>query len=848
MTISSIQTIIRALLGLAAGALAGIAAASPVSPLAPAPTAAAVRMHESFDQGWRFARDGAPGAEQPGFNDANWRRLDLPHDWSIEGPYDAGAPTGGPGGFLPTGVGWYRKHFKVPAGFKGRQVTIRFDGVYMDSTVWINGHELGRWPFGYSSFHYDLTPHLNYGDAPNVIAVRVDNSRQPNSRWYSGSGIYRHVWITATDPLRVADWGTYVTTPVVTAETATVRIRTRVKNDRAAAAPASLRSEIVGPDGQVVATVESEQAVPAGAEQAFDQSVVVLAPQRWSPETPALYTLRTTVKSGGETTDDYSTTFGIRDLIYDVDRGFLLNGKPTKMFGMCVHHDAGAVGAAVPEDVWERRLRLLKEMGCNAVRTSHNPMAPEFYDLCDRLGLLVMNEIFDEWTVRKPQIKFGYSDFFDEWHERDVVNFIRRDRNHPSVVMWSAGNEIGDQQAPQGTAVVRKLVALFHREDPTRPVTAGLDSVYDPTRGSAPVPFTEALDIAGYNYVDRFGTRRETYFEQDRRAFPARRFIGAEDTAVRGVRGDYEFRTLAPGTPLRAVYASGMIQTAELWKFALTHDYVIGHFMWVGIDYLGEAPWPRKNSVSGALDTCGFKKDGFYFYQSLFTAQPMLHLFPHWNWTGREGQVTPVVAYTNCSVVELFLNGRSLGAKAREFPREGTIRGHDRYAKPRVLPTTADVHLSWDVPFEPGVLKAVGYVDGKVACESEVRTASAAAAIELTVDRKSLEAGRRGVAHATVRVVDAAGVVVPDAAHEIAFIVEGAGALIGIDNGDPEDHDSYQASRRKAFRGLCLGLVRAGDRPGPLTIRAGALGLAGAEVRIEVVPSERRAPLFQPLP
>lgn len=787
-----------------------------------------MRLRETADFDWRFFKGDAPGAEQPGFDDAAWRKLNLPHDWSIEGPFAQNEPTGGPGGYLPTGIGWYRKKFTLTEAVQGRKLSVEFDGVYQHSDVWINGHLLGHQPYGYTSFAYDLTPYLKLGGEPNFLAVRVDNSAQPNSRWYSGSGIYRHVWLTATDSVHVARGGLYITTPKVSSEAASVRIRTRLLNEEPAEFQVTLASEIVDADGKVVASATSDATMFAG-EKEFDQTVDLNAPRLWSTKTPSPYRLRTTVTANGAVMDNHETTFGVRSVVYDVERGLLLNGEPVKLLGVCLHHDGGAVGAAVPEGVLERRLRLLQEMGCNAIRCSHNPMAPELYDLCDRLGLLVMDEAFDEWTVRKPQIQHGYSDSFKEWFERDLVTMIRRDRNHPCIVMWSAGNEIGEQRAPNGPAVLGPLVEIFHREDPTRPVTAAMDNIFT-DRGPAPAAFTDLLDIAGYNYVDRWLDRRETFFGPDRTAYPQRKFVGTEDTGAGGVRGAYAFRANPAGTPERAAYASAMIRVEQLWKFALTHDYVTGHFMWTGIDYLGEARWPAKGASSGALDTCGFPKDSYYFYQSIFSEKPMLHLLPHWNWAGREGQVIPVIAYTNCDLVELTLNGRSLGAKAREFPRPGTKGGWNTYAKPPVNPTTADLHLAWDVPYEPGVLKAVGWKNGQKVCETEVRTAGAPAALVLTADRESLRADARDVAHLAVKVVDAAGVVVPGADNLVKFDVRGAGALIGVDNGNPSSHEDFKAAERHAFNGMCLAIVQAGAAAGEIRVTISAEGLKSASV------------------
>ena len=805
--------------------------------------AAAPRERLLMDFGWKFILGDPEAAQATAFDDSGWRKLDLPHDWSIEGPYSEDAPTGGQGGYLTTGIGWYRKQFTLPESERGKKVIIEFDGVYMNSEVWINGQHLGTWPYGYTSFYYDLTPYLKFGREPNVIAVRVDNSAQPNSRWYSGSGIYRHVWLTVTDPLHVAHWGTYVTTPSAATNSASVRILTRVQNERPQAQAVTLVSQVVDAEGQVAATTEAEKSIPAGGEFEFDESVEVATPRLWSPDAPNLYRVHSLVRSGGRVVDEYDTLFGIRDIQYDVSRGFLLNGAPVKMMGMCLHHDGGCVGAAVPAGVLERRLRLLKEMGCNAIRFSHNPMSPEMLDLCDRLGFLVMDEAFDEWTRRKPQIQHGYSDYFAEWYERDLLNLIHRDRNHPSVVMWSAGNEIGEQLAPSGHEVLGKLVEVFHREDPTRPVTAACDNVFTDTR-ELPAAFANLLDIVGYNYVDRWVTRRETYFADDRIRYPNRKMVGTGDSGLGGVRGRYDFAPVGTNDSARPPrYATSMIRAEQLWKFNKMHDYVIGYFTWTGIDYLGESRWPGKNSSSGALDTCGFPKDGYYFYQSQWTTKPMLHLFPHWNWKGREGQIVPVLCYTSCDVVELFLNGKSYGAKALDFPRQGSTGSWNRYARPQVFATTADLHLVWDVPYEPGTLKAVGYKDGKEVCTAEISTTGEPAAIGLSVDKNAMAADGRDIAHITVQILDDKGRVVPTADNEVAFEIQGAGKIIGVDNGNPSSHEDYKANHRKAFNGSCLAIVQGSRKPGKIRLVARAEGLKEASIEIEAQPGATFATL-----
>ena len=786
------------------------------------------RQRLLMDYGWTFTTGDPAGADAPAFDDSGWRAVDLPHDWSIEGPYDQYAPTSGRGGYLPTGVGWYRRTFTLPAGARGR-VTIEFDGIYQNSDVWINGYHLGNRPNGYVSFHYDVTPHLRDGE--NIVAVRVDNSHQPNSRWYSGSGIYRHVWLTLTDPLHVDHWGTYVTTPDVGTAAATVAVRTRVVNDGTSERRGKLGLAILDASGTEVARAEVPFTLAAGREADLAQRLRVNGPTLWSLDTPVLYTLRTTVldRAGGAV-DQTDTPFGIRQIAYDADRGFLLNGRHVKMLGVNLHHGGGPVGAAVPEAVWERRLVLLKQMGVNAIRTAHNPPAPEFLDLCDRLGLLVMNEAFDEWTHGK--VEWGYHQYFAEWAERDLVDFIRRDRNHPSVVLWSLGNEIGEQHAEGGDTVLRMLRDIAHREDPTRPVTTGNDHIYADD-GATTVEFMELLDVVGYNYVDRWHERRELYAAQDRHDHPDWKLIGTESGSVRGTRGEYS----VGDDPARVEpnYTAGMIRAEQLWRFVALNDYFAGDFMWTGIDYLGESFWPRKNSTSGVLDLVGFPDDGYFFYQSRWTKEPMIHLFPHWNWAGREGQLIPVLAYTNCDAVELYLNGRFLGEKRLEFPRQGTSGGWNSYERPPVFPTTADLHLTWDVPYEPGVLRAIGKRGGEVVATQEVRTAGLAAAIRLSVDRPEIRAGIRDVAHVEVQGVDADGVVVPASDQLVRFTVEGPARLLAVGNGDPTDHSSYQATERRAFHGLLLAFIQSTKETGSVRVTAWADGLEPASVEITVV-------------
>ena len=802
--------------------------------------AEAGRQRLSMDFGWAFSRGDVKGAEAADFDDKAWRKLDVPHDWEIEGPYDQANSTGGQGGFLPAGVGWYRKHFVTPAGFGGKRAAVQFDGVFMNATVYLNGHAIGGHAYGYTGFSCDMTAFLVPEGKENVLAVRVDNSTQPNSRWYTGSGIYRHVWADVTGPVHVAENGTYVLTPRVSADAADVNVQTTIENT-GAAAQVTVSQELVDPAGKVVGKAENELALEGGAAtsgKVLTQLIRVSRPALWSLETPVMYSVRTRISSNGQAVDSYQTPIGIRDIQYDPSKGFLLNGKHVKMLGMCLHQDGGAFGAAVPEGVWERRLKLLKAMGCNAIRCSHNPPAPEFLDLCDRLGFLVMDEAFDEWTRAKGQLKGSYSTLFRANWEKDLKGMLERDRNHPSVVMWSVGNEIPEQASAAGTAIVAQLVTICHEEDPTRPVTSACDNVHspNPTR----VDFLSALDVAGYNYVDRWGAHREIYFSDDREKYPDRKFVGTEDVGVGGVRGSYGGGGRG-NTPLG--YASGMIRAEQLWKFNATHDYVIGYFTWTGIDYLGEAgAWPRKSASSGVLDTCGFPKDGYYFYQSQWTEAPMVHVFPDWNY-GTAGAVVPVVVYSNCQSVELQVNGKSLGTKSVVFPRPGAVRS---WADPTPAGTTGDLHLTWDVPYEAGTVRAIGRRGGQVVAQEEVRTAGEAAAIVLQVDKEKMVADRRDVAAVEVRVVDGAGNLVPAADNLITFEVqgpEGAVRLAGVDNGDPVSHESYQGNQRKAFNGMCLAVVQAGAREGHVQVTARSPGLKEAAVELDVTPATQEATL-----
>ncbi len=779
----------------------------------------------NFDNDWKFSLGDFPKASEVGFNDSNWRTLDVPHDWSIELENDKDTPGGGNIGFFPTGIGWYRKKFDVPNFDKDKKYSIAFDGIYMNSEIWVNGTYLGKRLYGYSSFSYDLSDLLKSNG--NIIAVKVDNSKQPNSRWYTGSGIYRHVRLISTEKLHFEKWGVFNYTKDVKEDTATIHVEASLINDNEYAfKDVTVNHTIFDAEGKEIASSNQKMALNAKSKFKSNHEIQVASPLLWSVESPNLYTLKSVILVDGEEVDNVENNLGIRTIEYNLDKGFLLNGNQVKMKGVNLHHDGGAVGAAVPKRVWERRLEILKEGGCNAIRTAHNPMAPEFYDLCDKMGFLVMDEAFDEWIHGKRE--FAYQVDFEDWHEKDLKAMVYRDRNHPSVMMWSIGNEVPDQSSEEGPGIARKLIDICKEADPTRLVTAGNNNIAaDDNPASEAYLAAFENDIIGYNYPDRWHDRRELYYYLDKQKYPNRRVVATESTGMGGVRGEYDLGDNPD--KVQAGYTNGRpIDVEQRWKYTLLYDYVIGDFMWTGIDYYGESwRWPSRGASSGYLDNCGFPKDGYYFFKSIWTEDPTLHLLPHWNNEGREGQIIPVVAYTNMDSVELFLNGKSYGEKYLEFPRKGNTERWNQPEEGKVNTSTGDLHLSWDVPYEPGELKAVGKKDGKEYTYSIV-TAGEPAKIRLSVDRDVIKAASSDVAHIKVEILDDKGNLVPTADNLVEFEVEGA-KIIGVESGNMSDLSSPKAKERKAFNGLCLAIVQA-ERTGDISVKAVSEGLTGSEV------------------
>jgi beta-galactosidase len=776
------------------------------------------RSIADFDKGWHFHLGDVSGAEKPDTKDAAWRTLDLPHDWSIEGAFSKDNPASPDGGALPGGIGWYRKSFTVPVSSKGKEVYIDFDGVYQKSTVWINGHELGFRPNGYISFRYDLTPYLKFG-GQNIIAVKVDNSVQPNSRWYSGSGIYRNVWLVTTNKVAIDHWGTYVTTPEVSEESALIHLQTHIKNISGNPAKVTLATTVYNAAGKPVITLNTAE-TDVNTSNYVTQEITLTKPELWSVDHPYLYKVVTKVMSGKAVIDEYTTPLGIRYFNFDADKGFSLNGKPMKILGVCDHHDLGSLGAAVNYRALERQLQMLKAMGCNGIRTSHNPPAPELLELCDKMGFIVMDEAFDCWEVRKA--KYDYHLFFKEWHKRDLEDQILRDRNHPSVMIWSIGNEIPQQGDTSALRIAPELAGIVHSLDKTRPITTANDRP-DTTNK---IIKSGAIDLIGYNY-------HEFDYAKFHDRYPGKKFIATETTSGLETRGHYDMpsdsirvwpprwdKPFTTGNADHTVSAYDNVRPAwgstheATWKVMKKYDFLSGMFIWTGWDYLGEPTpysWPSRSSYFGIIDLAGFPKDIYYMYQSEWTDKPVLHIFPHWNWT--PGKTVDVWAfYNHADEVELFLNGKSLGVKKKEGD---------------------DLHIMWRVKYEPGTLKAVSRKDGKVVLTREIHTAGKPVKIELVADRKNIKADGKDLSFITVKILDKDGNVVPDADNLVNFKINGNAFIAGVDNGLETDHDPFKADYRHAFNGLALAIVQSKDKPGSVTFTASSKGLQGATVVLQ---------------
>ena len=803
----------------------------------------------SFNSGWKFALvtdsvlQNSPAKTE--FDDRSWRNLTLPHDWSIESDFSEKHPATAGGGALPGGLGWYRKIFMLEKCKTAKQIYIDFDGVYCNSEVWINGHYLGKRPFGYIGFRYDLTPFVKY-NSPNVLAVKVDNSKQPNSRWYSGSGIYRNVWLTTVHPIHVDHWGTYIFTSEVSLSSAKINVSTSIKNSSGKNATAIVKHQLLNAKAKKVAQTSGVVQLSNTETTVSQLDFSVANPVLWDVENPYLYKVLTIIELDGKKVDSYVTSIGIRTFRFDADKGFFLNGKHLKINGVCNHHDLGALGAAVNVRAMERQLQILKAMGVNGLRTSHNPPAPELLDLCDRMGFIVQDEAFDMW--KKKKTTHDYSADFAEWHERDLTDMLLRDRNHPSVFSWSIGNEVGEQwantesqdmdlqqanillNAPKtqsndavkvnlNALLTTHLVDIVKKYDTTRLVTAGCNETGDKN----PLFVAGSLDMIGFNY-------HEKDFAAVPKRFPGKPFIVTESVSSLQTRGFY----LMPSDsmhiwPVRwdipfhnpiqkcSAYDNNHApwgSTHETsWKMVKKMNHIAGQYIWTGFDYLGEPTpywWPSRSSYFGIVDLAGFPKDVYYMYQSEWTSQNVLHIFPHWNW--EPGKMVDVWAYyNNADEVELYLNGKSLGKRSK---------------------ASDDLHVMWRVKYEPGAIKAVSRKNGNVVLEREIQTAGKPIAIKLIADRVKINADGNDLSFITVELVDENGTAHPLSDNLVSFSVEGPGLIAGTDNGCQHDHNSLKKPLRNLYFGKALCIVQSLGPKGKIVLKASVDGLPDASVAI----------------
>lgn len=789
------------------------------------------RTEYLLEKNWKFSKGDHPEAITPIFNDAKWETVTVPHDWAIKGPFDGQndsqevqivqngeqkptLKTGRTGGLPFVGKAWYRNTFTAPAFKKGKKAVILIDGAMSYPVVYLNGKEVGHWAYGYNSFSIDVSKEMLEGQ--NIIAIALENKPEA-SRWYPGAGLYRNIHVIITDDVSIPVWGTYITTPEVHADFAKVKIKTKVTALAGIYAGLSLETTLKNAKGETVAVQTSSLETTDGQE--FEQNLIVRKPALWSPETPNLYYAVTKLYAGKILKDEYTTRFGIRTIKFEAEKGFSLNGRYRKFKGVCNHHDLGPLGTAINVSALRRQLTLLKDMGCDAIRTSHNMPAPELVQLCDEMGFMMMVESFDEWKA--PKVRNGYSHLFDEWAEKDVVNMVHANRNSPCVVMWSIGNEVPDQATKNGNKILKFLQDICHREDPTRPVTVGMDRIKDALDNN----FASILDVPGFNY-------KPAWYENAYGRLPQGFILGTETASTVSSRGVYKF-------PVEffkmKMYDDNQSSSYDFeycnWsqipddEFAKQDDlkYVIGEFVWTGFDYLGEPTpydekWPSHSSYFGIIDLAGIPKDRYYLYRSKWnTTVPTLHIVPHWTFPGREGQVTPVFAYTNYPSAELFINEKSQGKQSKS-----NASNTNRY------------RLMWkDVKYEPGTLKVVAYdANGKAVAEQIVKTAGKPHHIVLETDRKTLTADGKDLAYITASVVDANGNLCPDADQSLSFEVTGAGQFKVVANGDATNLELFHLPQMKVFKGKLVATVQANETAGVMNLKVSAKGLKTANIAI----------------
>ena len=796
----------------------------------------------SFNEGWKFHKGEAKNAQYLSFDDSSWRNQNLPHDWAIEGPFDIqyNARCGG----LPFhGEGWYRKSFNVPKNLKGKHVSLHFDGAMYNAKIWLNGVLIGNRPNGYIGFSVKLSEYLNYG-GENLIAVQL-TPEDLSSRWYPGAGIYRNTWLEINNPVHVPKWGTFITTPKITDKLANINIKTEIENTTSINKTITIQTIIFSKENQELSSISEAISVNKNEISIINQSTEIANPKLWGLQSPYLYRAETKLFEKGNLIDTYNTTFGVRTIEYGSDFGFKLNDKSTKFQGVCLHHDLGPLGTAVNRRATERQLEIMQDMGVNAIRTSHNPPSPEQVQLCDEMGLMIQIEAFDMWE--KPKVKNGYSKVFNEWHKKDLRDMIRAFRNSPSVVMWSIGNEILEQSDKiNGKRIANELAMICKQEDPTRPTTAGFNYYPAPIKNG----LASAIDLVGWNYKPR------KYSEITERN-PDWVIYGSETSSTVSSRGVYHL-------PIEKyeLHESLQITSYDIigppWAYPPDIEFEslennpnnLGEFIWTGFDYLGEPTpfggkdnstngywngnWPARSSYFGAVDLCGLPKDRFYLYQSQWTKDPMVHVLPHWNWEGMEGKKIPVFSYTNCDEVELFVNGKSHGKKIKGIDKTPIpINFIDweggRYQGDFMSP----YRLHWNVPYEAGELKVIGYIDGKKVTEKQINTAKKPAKIELVPDRNLIKSDREDMSFVTVRILDIEGNLCPNSENLVEFELKGEGEIVAVGNGNPATTELFQSNQRKAFSGQCMVYIKASSSPGEIILKAKSDGLEGADITIQ---------------
>ncbi len=788
---------------------------------------------ELFDFDWKFSKGAIENAELASFDDSEWEKVDLPHDWSIEGPFSKGNESFSRGGWLPTGKCTYRKTFNIPKRDENKRIAIYFDGAYRNAEVWINGEYLGKRPLGYVAFHYEMTQYIRFGEQ-NTITVKLDNSSQPGSRWYTGTGIYRHVYLIKSDKLHIPIWGNYIDSNDSDSEEALLKLQTKVMNGHPDKKTFILRHTVVNSNNVKVDSIQKPLTVDGNSEINVASEVKIYKPELWNPESPNQYTVKSDLIVDDELVYTEKNKVGIRNIAFNAKNGFNLNGKNIKLKGVCLHHDGGPLGAAVYRRSIERQLEILKEMGCNAVRTAHNPFSEEFLDVCDEMGFLVMNEMFDEWELPKDPMTSQdgkkirvpidfYAKEFREWADKDLTDFILRDRNHPSVIMWSIGNEIEQMMHPEGAPIAKRLAEIVHDLD-YRPVTNGVYGY-----GWNRWPNDEAVshsDIKGYNYILDEGFDKESVLFPNSKAivtecasaqsfYPRGTYLYGEEKAAWWEQLNYKFDESYKWAEQRDIKGDvGM----EAWEAIKKRPNIMGQFIWTGFDYLGEVipfGWPARSSSFAPIDLSGFKKDGFYFYQSQWSEKPMVHIFPHWNLNGQIGKKVEVYAYTNGDEVELFQNGKSLGK------RTNNLEGVE--------------YQTWDVIYNPGELKAVAYKEGKFHSEKIIKTANKANSIEIFSRKKVMQANGQDLIYVEFTIKDKDGNTVPNANHLLNFSLDGPATIAGVGNGNNMSHEPFQANYRKAFNGKCLAIIKSTKVNGKIKLTVSSKGLESNTIELNSI-------------